>query len=343
MSDRDRGRRRYGVLVLLLAVVLLASAAGSLLVGSAEIPLRRTLTLLASSQPSLERTILLKLRLPRILLALVVGAGLASAGTAYQSLFSNPLADPFVIGASSGAALGATAAILAGWGWNGGWGIGPLPLLAFGGALATVGLVYLIGAGGSRSSPVTLLLAGAAVSTVVGALVSLLMILHDQSLGVIFNWLLGGLSSATWHDVRYGAPLVGLGVLALRLLSRPLDALALGDDTVASLGLSALGLRLAIVVAATVATAAAVATAGIIGFVGLVAPHAARLLVGGENGRLLPASCLLGALLLLLADDAARTLAAPQEIPISILTALVGGPFFLLLLRRQSRAPGGLP
>jgi cobalamin transport system permease protein len=335
-------RRRFAVLLLALAAALVGTAAGSLLVGSAAIPARRTLALLLGIGPSIERTILLELRLPRILLALVVGAGLAGAGTAYQSLFLNPLADPFVIGASSGAALGATCAILAGWGWESGWGVGALPLLAFCGALATVSLVYLIGATGTRSSPVSLLLAGAAVSTVAGALVSLLMILHDQSLGVIFNWLLGGLSSATWRQVGYGGPLVGLGLAFLGLLSRPLDALALGDETVESLGLSAVAFRLAIVLAATVATAAAVAMAGIIGFVGLVAPHAARLLVGGRNGRLLPASALLGALLLLLADDAARTLAAPQEIPISILTSLVGGPFFLYLLRRQSRPAGEL-
>ncbi len=335
-------RRGFVALLLALAAALLLAAAGSLLVGSAEIPVRRTLELLTSSHPSLERTILLELRLPRILLTILVGYGLATAGTAYQSLFLNPLADPFVIGASSGAALGATLAILAGWGWTSRWGLGALPLLAFCGALATVGLVYLIGAAGAGStSPVSLLLAGAAVSTVAGALVSLLMILNNQSLGVIFNWLLGGFSAATWHEVAYGAPLVVVGVVLLGLLSRPLDALGLGDDSVASLGLSAVGFRLAIVVAATVATASAVAMAGIISFVGLVAPHAARLLVGGRNARLLPASGLLGALLLLLSDDAARTVAAPQEIPISILTSLVGGPLFLYLLRQRSRTAGG--
>lgn len=319
-------RRGFVVLLAGLATLLGLAGIGSLLVGSAAIPFGEAFEILTGAGPALERTILVDLRLPRILLSIVVGAGLAGAGTAYQGLFLNPLADPFVIGASSGAALGATAAILL--------GVGGLPLAAFLGSLAAVGLVCLLGGSGPASSPLTLLLAGASVSTVVGALVSLLMILNDQSLGVIFNWLLGGLSTATWRELGYGAPMVAVGLVALGLLSRPLDALALGDDTARSLGLSVGGFRLAIVLAATLVTGAAVASAGIIGFVGLVAPHAARRLVGGRSSRLLPVSCLLGALLLLLADGAARGLAAPREIPVSIVTALVGGPFFLFLLRR---------
>jgi iron complex transport system permease protein len=319
-------RRRFVLLLLGLAAALALAGAGSLLVGSAAIPPGRAAEILLGTGSALDRTILLDLRLPRVLLAIVVGAGLAGAGTAYQGLFLNPLADPFVIGASSGAALGATVAILL--------GVGGLPLAAFLGSLGAVGLVYLLGGSGAASSPLSLLLAGAAVSTVVGSLVSLLMILNDQSLGVIFNWLLGGLSTATWRELGYGAPMIAAGLAALGFLSRPLDALALGDDTARSLGLSVGGFRLAIVLAATLVTAAAVAAAGIIGFVGLVAPHAARRIVGGRSSRLLPASCFLGALLLLLADGAARGLASPREIPVSIVTALVGGPFFLLLLRR---------
>lgn len=332
---------RCAALLVGLTGLLAGVAVLSLLVGSAEIPAGRALVILIGSEPSLDRTILLHLRLPRILLAACVGAGLAGVGTAYQALFVNPLADPFVIGASSGAALGATVAILlrAG-GGDGGPGLGTLPLAAFLGSLAAVGLVYLLGGGrqgGAGASPLNLLLAGAAVSTIVGSLVSLLMIFHDRSLGVIFNWLLGGFSSATWRNLGYGAPMIGLGLLLLWSLSRPLDALGLGADTASSLGLSVVGCRVALVLAATLSTAAAVAVSGIIGFVGLVAPHAARLVVGGRHARLLPASCLFGALLLLLADNAARSLAAPREIPVSILTSLFGGPFFLYLLRRRAR------
>jgi iron complex transport system permease protein len=334
-------RRRFLLLLLALGAAVLLAGAYSLRVGSADISWRQTLAILAGSEPSLERTILLDLRLPRIFLAVFVGAGLAGAGAAYQGLFLNPLADPFVIGSSSGAALGATVAILLS--GAGGGGSGALPFSAFLGALGAVGLVYLLGGSRESSSPLSLLLAGTAVSTVIGSLVSLLMILNDQSLGVIFNWLLGGFSAASWREVGYGAPMILAGVLLLGLLSRPLDALALGGETARSLGLPLAGFRFAIVFAATVATAAAVSVAGIIGFVGLVAPHASRLIVGGRNSRLLPVSCLLGALLLLLADVAARTLAAPQEIPVSIVTSLVGGPFFLYLLRRRSGIAGELP
>jgi iron complex transport system permease protein len=327
--------RALAALVLALVALLLLAGGCSLLFGGMEIPVRRTLALLASSEPSLERTILLDLRLPRILLAMLVGSGLAAAGTAYQGLFLNPLADPFVIGASSGAALGAAVALILG--WERGWGTGALPLCAFLGALAAVGLVGLLG---GYASSLGLLLAGAAVSTIVGSLVSLLMIVHEQSIGVVFNWLLGGLASSSWRQIGYGAPMIAAGVLSLLLLSRPLDALTLGDDTAASLGLSATRFRLGIVLAATFTTAAAVSMAGIIGFVGLVAPHAARLVAGGRNSRVLVVSCLFGALLLLLADDVARNLAPPLEIPVSIVTALVGGPFFLVLLRRSVRAGG---
>jgi iron complex transport system permease protein len=330
--------RGFTLLFLGLCAALLLVAACSLQVGSTAISLRQTLAILAGSEHSLERTILLDLRLPRIVLAIFVGAGLASAGAAYQGLFLNPLADPFVIGASSGAALGATVTILLG--GAAGWGGSVLPLSAFLGALGAVGLVYVLGGSRASSSPLSLLLAGAAVSTVVGSLVSLLMILHDQSLSVLFNWMLGGLAAASWHEVGYGAPMIIAGVLLLGLLSRPLDALALGGETAQSLGLPVTGFRFAIVFAATVTTAAAVSVAGIIGFVGLVAPHASRLFVGGRNSRLLPVSCLLGAILMLLADDAARVLAAPQEIPVSIVTSLVGGPFFLYLLRRRSGIAG---
>lgn len=323
--------RVAGQLLLLLAL-LLATVAGSLLVGSTHIPVHRIPELVLGSEPSLDRTVLLDLRLPRILMAILVGGGLAGAGAAYQGLLLNPLADPFVIGASSGAALGATLAILVG--WDRAVGIAALPLSAFVCSLVAVGMVYLLAGSGSSLS---LILAGAAVSTIVSSLVSLLMILNDQSLGVIFNWLLGGLTNASWREISYGAPLIVMGVIALWLLSRPLDALSLGEEMATSLGLSAAGFRLAIVVAATVITAAAVAMAGIIGFVGLLAPHAARFLVGSRNSRLLPASCLIGALLLLLADDAARSLIPPQEVPASIITGLVGGIFFLFLLRRTMK------
>ena len=191
------------------------------------------------------------------------------------------------------------------------------------------------------SSPLSLLLAGAAVSTVVGSLVSLLMILNDQSLGVIFNWLLGGFSTATWRELGYGAPMIAVGLAALGILSRPLDALALGDDTARSLGLSVSGFRLAIVLAATLTTAAAVAAAGIVAFVGLVAPHAARRIVGGRSSRGSPTGELSPRRPAAPPGGRGRpwTRVAPGDPGLHRHRAQVGGPFFLLLLRRGT---GGL-
>lgn len=327
---------RSSALLMFLVLLLLATAVASLGLGAVKISLPNVIAALRSKAGAhgvgaLERTIVRELRLPRLLLAILVGSGLGGSGAAYQGLFRNPLADPFVIGASSGAALGAVIAILMGMGQG---GLQLLPVFAFLGALAAVGLVYALGGLGSRSSATTLLLAGAAVSTVLGSAVSLLMILEDQSLPVIFGWLLGGLSDGSWRELRAGTGPILLGLLWLLLLARPLDALSLGDETAQSLGLS-FSSRLSVIGAATLTTAAGVSMAGIIGFVGLMAPHGARWLLGPQHSRLIPGSCLLGALLLLVADDVARSVAVPREIPVSIVTSLLGGPFFLYLLRTR--------
>lgn len=285
-------------------------------------------------------TIVWDLRLPRALLAALIGAGLAGAGAAFQGLFRNPLAEPFVVGASGGAALGATLAITAGLRWSGA-GFGPVPLAAFVGALLAVAVVYTVAETGGQASAVALLLAGAALSTLLSALVSLLMLLNDHALMEVFAWLMGGLSGRSWPHLRATAPYLIPGLGALWLLARPLDALATGEETAQSLGLSLVRARGAIVAAASLTTAAAVAAGGIIGFVGLIAPHAARLLFGANHARLIPSSALLGALLLLLADDLARTALAPVELPVGIVTALLGGPFFLYLLKTRQRELGG--
>lgn len=327
---------RTALLLAAAALLLAVTAVLSLGIGAVDVAPARVWAVLVGGVGGPEAVIVRQLRLPRVLLAVLVGAGLAGAGTAYQALFRNPLADPYVIGASAGASLGATLAVLArGSGLGAPW---LLPAAAFAGALLAVAVVWLLGGVGERSSPVTLLLAGVAVSTVLGAAVSLLMILEDQALRTIFGWLLGSLSGASWRQVAMGSGAVAAGVAWIWLLARPLDALSLGDDAARSLGLSLWRSRLALIAAASLTTAVAVSLTGVIGFVGLVAPHAARLLFGGRHGVLVPASCLLGALLLLAADGAARTLAAPQEIPVGVVTALIGGPFFLYLLRSSLRA-----
>jgi iron complex transport system permease protein len=320
----------------LLLAGLLAALVLSLGVGGVALsPERVTRALLTPDDPSVRAAdvaIIWELRLARVLLAALVGAGLAGAGAAFQGLFRNPLADPFVIGASGGAALGATLAIVFG-GREGLLLAISVPLAAFIGALLAVMIVYLVAAS-SGGSAMGLLLAGAALSTMLSALVSLLMMLNDRALPEIFAWLLGGFSGRGWRHLSMSGPLLLLGLGALWLMARPLDALASGEETARSLGLPLGQARAVIVAAASLTTAAGVAASGIVGFVGLIAPHIARMLCGASHARLIPASALIGALLLLLADSVARSLLAPIELPVGILTAMLGGPFFLWLLHR---------
>ncbi len=319
-----------------LAVVLLVSLG----VGGVNLAPERVLrALLTPSDPALrpaDVTIVWDLRLARALLAALSGAGLAAAGAAFQGLFRNTLADPFVIGASGGAALGATLAIVTG--TKGPWPAVPIPVAAFTGAILAVLVVYTVAGASGGDTATALLLAGAALSTLLSALVSLLMLFHGQQLIEIFAWLLGGFSGRSWPHLWTSGPPLLLGLGTVWLLARPLDALASGEETARSLGLPLGRARAAIVAAASLATAAAVAAGGIIGFVGLIAPHIARLICGSDHARLIPASALVGALLLLVADSVARSLIAPIELPVGVVTALIGGPFFLWLLSRGGRS-----
>jgi iron complex transport system permease protein len=214
-------------------------------------------------------------------------------------------------------------------------GFGPVPAAAFIGALVAVGIVYSIAGSGGRAPALSLLLAGAAMSTLLSALVSLLMLLSDETLHQVFTWVMGGLSGRSWTHLESSGPYLVLGSAVLWLLARRLDALACGDDTAQSLGLSLGQTRGVVVGAASLVTAAAVAAGGIIGFVGLIAPHIARLLFGAVHHRVIPASALIGMLLLLIADGVARTVVAPVELPLGVVTSLVGGIFFLYLLKTR--------
>lgn len=329
-----------------LMVVLVVVAVVSLGVGAESIPPGEVVSILLSPDDSAHQrahvVIVWEARLQRVLLAILVGAGLGAAGAGYQGLFRNPLADPFVIGASSGAALGATIALTAG--FTAVWlGISLVSVSALIGAMAAVAVVYAIASWGNQLPAVGLLLAGAAVASFVGALVTLLMVLNDDQIMAVLAWLMGSLAGRGWPAVWASGPLIVLGTVGLWLLARPLDALTFGEESASSLGVRLTRLRLAVVVMSSLATAAAVSAGGIIGFVGLVGPHAARLLVGPRHAWLVPGSALLGALLLLLADDVARTAAAPTELPVGIFTALLGGPFFLYLLRSHSTRLGTGP
>ena len=280
-------------------------------------------------------TVIWNLRIPRALVGALVGASLAAAGATYQGMFRNPLVSPDILGVSAGAGLGATTGIFLGLAMV--W----VQLLAFLGGLAAVACVYLISLSVRRHDAVlVLVLAGVAVGTLLGAGISLLKILADPytQLPSITFWLLGGLNTITKSDILFIFPCIVIGLVPLVLMRWRVNLLSLSDEEAQSLGINTLRTRVVFIAAATLLTSGSVAFTGIIGWVGLVVPHVARLLVGPDFSRLLPASALLGAIFLMLTDTLARTLIS-IELPLGVLTALVGAPFFLFLLARGGRSP----
>lgn len=282
-------------------------------------------------------------RAPRVLMAALVGAGLGAAGAAMQGLFRNPLADPGLIGVSAGAALAAVAAIVLGGSVFGAaaglLGLWMLPVAAFIGGLGATLLMARLGTVAGATSVATLLLAGVAVNALAGALTGMLIFMaDDRQVRDITFWTLGSLAGARWAQLPVVALLVGLPTLALCALARPLNALLLGEAEAFHLGMRVEAVKRIAVVLAAIAVAAGVAFTGLIGFVGLVVPHLVRLAFGADHRLVLPGAALLGAALLVLADLLARSLAAPAELPVGVVTALLGAPFFLWLLRRR----GGL-
>ncbi|MBS9375576.1 Hemin transport system permease protein HmuU [Rhodococcus sp. B50] len=279
-----------------------------------------------------QQAILWNIRMPRVVLGVLVGAMLAIAGAAYQGVFRNPLADPYLLGVSSGAGLGATLAIVVG----GAAGFAGVPVAAFAGGLLAVGATYSLGrtVGGSRSE-VVIILAGVAVAAFANAIQTFFMQLHDDTLRQVYSWMLGRLSTDGWSDVVVVLPYVVVTVAVIALHRRTLDVMAVGDVEAASLGINPARVRLLLVCVATLGTAAVVSASGLIGFVGIVVPHAVRLLVGPGHRLLLPLSLLVGASFLVLADVLARTVMSPAELPIGVVTAAIGAPFFLVVLRRS--------
>ena len=284
--------------------------------------------------------IIFDVRLPRVLTAMLVGGGLALAGTVFQALLRNPMADPYIIGTAAGASLGAIAGLMApilvpalAIGAGSSWlGLGVVQVLAFAGGLGTVLLVYAVSRTNGRVPVVTLLLTGYAVSSVLAAGVALLMFFSGQRLGAIFGWLMGSLANARWLNLAFAAPLLAISGALLVVRWRRLNLLLLGDEPASHLGLDVEREKLALTMLATLATSTVVAISGTIGFVGLVVPHLLRLAIGPDHRLLLLASVLFGASLLALADLGARLAGG---VPVGIVTALIGAPFFIYLLRRS--------
>lgn len=276
--------------------------------------------------------IIAEVRLPRVVLSCLVGSMLATAGGAYQATFRNPLADPYLLGAAGGAGLGVTLA-LTGTGDALGTASVVVTAAAFIGATLAVSCAYALGSSTGARTGASLILAGVAVAALCNALQTLLLQRDDEALRDVYAWLLGRLNAGGWDEVRILLPSAIVSVGIILLAARRLDLLALGDEEAESLGVHAAQLRLIVVAAATLGTAAAVAVSGLIGFVGIVVPHAIRLRVGPSPRRVLPLAAILGAPFLCLADLVARSLLAPAELPIGVITAAVGAPFFLVLLR----------
>jgi len=309
----------------------------SILVGSVQLSWQDLILAFQTGNMTTAGKILFSLRLPRTVLIAMVGAALAGSGTAYQGLFRNPLADPYLIGVASGAGLGAVAAMSIDWPYTT-LGLLAVPLAAFVSGMLTVAAVYALARVGKTLPASNLILAGVAISSFATALTSFLMLRASGELRRALAWLLGGATMSGWQPVLALLPywVVGLGILLT--MGHALNVLQFGDEQAQQLGLPVGRVRRLIIVAASLTTAAAVSFAGIIGFVGLIIPHTLRLLTGPDYRRLLPLSLIGGAALLLFADILARILIAPQELPVGVVTALAGAPFFLWILRRSRQA-----
>lgn len=317
----------------MLAAALVVSAAAGILVGAVAIAPGDVLSALLGADNT-NGTIIRELRLPRVLGAALVGGALAAAGTLLQGMLRNPLADPFVTGTSAGASLGAVLAVALG------FEPALVPLAAFAGAIAAIALVWRLARLGGRTTVLTVLLAGVVLTSFAGALVTFVLVSSDRlalRLRAVLGWLQGGISVISWNELAVAAVVVAVGVIGALLLAPRIDAYAFGEETAAALGVDLDRTTAAVLAATALLTGAAVAIAGLVGFVGLVIPHALRFLLGATHRRLIAASIPAGAIALVLADLGARTALAPAELPVGVITGLVGAPFFLALLVRSRR------
>lgn len=297
-----------------------------------KIPLLEKITDLTDIKSSQE-TIILQVRLPRIILAALTGMALAAVGTTFQGLLKNPMADPYIIGVSSGSALGASIAIVTGISFTLGYFM--VPLAAFAGALVSIFTVYNIARTGNKIPVYNLLLSGVALSSFLSAFTSLLMILNSNETNQILYWMLGSFSGKTWEHVQIAFPLIFLGIFSLYFFSRELNLLLFGESTAQNLGVNVERTKKILLVLGSFTVASAVAVSGTIGFVGLIVPHSLRLIVGSDHRILIPSASLAGGIFMVFTDTIARTVLSPTEIPVGIITALFGGPFFIYLLKTK--------
>jgi len=343
-TSLDTGRNRYWFVfggVLLLVAMIVGTMIGPAGPTWWRIPLeflnRLPFIRIDSGVSEQDWNIVWLIRTPRVVLAAIVGSMLSISGASYQGVFRNPLVDPYLLGVAAGAGLGATLVFAFQRGTTENWIVDPLPLAAFVGALVAVLVTYVVGtAFGTTHSTTTLILAGVAVTSLATSIQAFILQRNTDVVRQVYSWILGRLSSATWGDVRLVLPYVLLSTGVLFMHRRLLDVLRVGDDEASALGINVRRVRLIVVLAATLGTSAVVAVSGLIGFVGIIVPHAVRLLAGASYRRVLPLSVLLGAAFLVFADIPSRVLANPAETPIGVVTAFFGAPFFLFLLRTRN-------
>lgn len=325
---------RVGTVWLLLAVLLIVLSLTAINVGSAGYSVKQILTALFSSEKSTVKTVVVNLRLPRLILALLIGASLSSSGAILQSVMRNPLADPGTIGVSAGAGTAATTILLLFPQLT-----GSVPLFAFGGAALACFLIYTMAWKGGVD-PTRIILSGVAINSVLGAYNALLQMLHSDSLEGVLAFMNGSLSGRSWAQVKVLLIYAGIGLLLSFLCIKSANTLQLGDEMAKSLGVNVSVTRVLLSAVSAFLAAATVSVAGMIGFVGLVVPHISRILVGSDYKQMLPTSMLMGAVVLLAADTLGRTVVPGMEIPVGIVMSVIGGPFFLYLLRKRGKMIG---
>jgi len=329
-------------LIIAITVAIIFSAS----IGAAKISFFDSAKVILSRIPFLNRidvlsdynlpdaTIILNIRLPRIILSVIVGMALATAGVIFQSMFKNPMADPYIIGVSSGAALGATVSIVLRLG-TGVLGVSSTSAFAFFGAIGATAIVYRIARSKGKVGVYNLLLSGLAIGSLLSAGTSFLMLIGEHDMGKIIFWMLGSLSTSSWEKVIIAAPLTIILILVTLLFTRDLNLFLMGEERAAQLGLEVERTKIILLILGSFIASAAVSVSGLISFIGLITPHLVRLITGPNHKVLLPTSALTGGLILLLSDTLARVAIAPRELPVGVITAILGAPFFIYLLRRR--------
>jgi len=337
---------RWKIIVIVLALTLILTITFAVTIGPMKIPPLNAYTIIIRSIPfvgdlvrdgpsPVEEMVVLQVRLPRVLAAAIVGVALAVAGVVLQGLLRNPMADPFVIGISSGASVGASLAIAFGIGLPFFGLLYNIPLMAFITALGTVLVVYIVSRTAQGVPMSTLLLVGLAVNSFLLAIIALIRLFSGQAIHVIFAWIFGSFTTVNWNYVKIASPFVIVGVVLIYVFARDLNIILLGEEQASHLGVDTERLKRIMLASATLITAAAVSISGIIGFIGLIIPHIARILVGPDHRILIPSSGLAGAIVLILCDTIVRIIPRPSEMPVGIITALLGCPFFIYLIRKK--------